>query len=71
MRVNRGRRCGNSPKNRYAEDIAIAFEKRDKGFLDQVLDDNVSCELPGGEAVSRENLRLHFANDLDGTFEMC
>lgn len=37
-RINRSTDSGNSPKNMVVEDIAVAIEMRDTGFLSTILD---------------------------------
>lgn len=43
------RDCGNSPKNQFAEKIAIALETADTDFLADVLDSDCRWESPAGD----------------------
>lgn len=49
--ISQSRDCGNSPKNRFAEQIAIALEIGDTGFLTDVLDEGVTWEAASGEVT--------------------
>lgn len=54
--INRSADCGNSPKNKMAEDIAIALETGDVDFFSSVLDEgalwnNASANLTAPEAI--------------------
>lgn len=52
-KVNRSTDCGNSPKNKMVEDIAIALEMSDTNFLSAILDSEAiwnnwdGCETVG------------------------
>lgn len=50
-RIIRSKDCGNSPKNVFAEDIALALEKQDKVFLIEVFEPNLAWEN-GNETLS-------------------
>ena len=52
-RVNRSKDCGNSPKNTFAQDVAIAIEKGDFKALDRILAEDATCSLVDGTEVSR------------------
>lgn len=54
--ISQSRDCGNSPKNRFAEQIAIALETGDTGFLTDVLDEGVTWETAGGEVTGCEQV---------------
>ena len=53
-RVNRSNDCGNSPKNMFAQEIAIAIEKGDAAFLGEALVEDATCSLADGAEVSRD-----------------
>ena len=46
--VSRSSDCGNSPKNRMAEDIAVALATQDTDLLSQVLDPGAHWNHPAG-----------------------
>lgn len=46
--INRSKDCGNSPKNKYAEEIAVAIEMRDIDFLMEAFSPDMSWEFPDG-----------------------
>lgn len=50
--VNRSMDCGNSPKNKMAEDIAIALDTRDTDFLSVILDSEAVWNYVGGTATT-------------------
>lgn len=52
--VSRSSDCGNSPKNRMAEDIAVALATQDTDFLSQVLDPGAHWSHPGGTRTTAE-----------------
>lgn len=52
--VNRSTDCGNSPKNKMAEDIAIALDTRDTDFLSAILDSEAVWHYVGGTATTVE-----------------
>lgn len=54
--IKQSRDCGNSPKNRFAEQIAIALETGDTGFLTDVLDEGVTWEVASGEISGCEQV---------------
>ena len=53
-RVNRSTDCGNSPKNKMVEDIAIAMEMRDAKFLAGILDPEATWTNPDSRGISAE-----------------
>ena len=53
-RVNRSADCGNSPKNKMAEDIAVALETRDIDFLSTILDADAVWNDVSGTASTAE-----------------
>lgn len=53
--VNRSQDCGNSPKNNFAQELAIALEKGDVDALDEVLAENATCTLATGVQMSRHD----------------
>lgn len=53
--------CGNSPKNQFAEQIAIAMETGDIGFLADVLDDSVTWEVGGDDVSGRGDVLAKLA----------
>ncbi|WP_308365944.1 MULTISPECIES: hypothetical protein [unclassified Microbulbifer] len=52
--VNRSMDCGNSPKNKMVEDIAIALDTRDTDFLSSILDSEAVWSYVGGTATTSE-----------------
>ncbi|ALS99894.1 nuclear transport factor 2 family protein [Lacimicrobium alkaliphilum] len=50
--VSRSADCGNSPKNKMVEDIAIALETRDTDFLRSILDPEVMWNYVGGTVTT-------------------
>lgn len=54
-KVNRSKDCGNSPKNAFAQEVAIAIEKGDSKALDKVLVEGATCTLENGQRVSRSD----------------
>lgn len=52
--VNRSTDCGNSPKNKMMEDIAIALETRDTDFLSAILASEAVWNHVGGTATTAE-----------------
>lgn len=50
--VNRSKDCGNSPKNKMVEDIAIALVTQDADFLFSILDSEAVWNYMGGSATS-------------------
>ena len=59
--VNRSTACGNSPKNRMVEDIAVALESGDTRFLSAILDSGAIWNgADSGEVVGEDILsKLH------------
>ena len=57
--VKRSADCGNSPKNKMAEDIAVALEIRDVKFLATVLDSEAIWNYVGGSVVTVESILDH------------
>lgn len=53
-RVHRSADCGNSPKNKMAEDIAVAIEERDIDFLSTILDSDAVWNYVNGTATTAE-----------------
>ncbi len=49
--VNRSGDCGNSPKNLFAENIAIAVELRDLAFLGETFAADAFWEVPDGSTA--------------------
>ena len=52
--VKRSTDCGNSPKNRMVEDIAIALDTGDSDFLSAILDSGAVWNYVGGTATTPE-----------------
>jgi hypothetical protein len=52
--VNRSTDCGNSPKNKMVEDIAIALDTRDIDFLSFILDSEAVWNHEGGTSTTSE-----------------
>lgn len=57
--VNRSADCGNSPKNKMAEAIAVALETRDIGFLATLLDSEVIWNYAGATVTTAEAILDH------------
>lgn len=53
-RVKRSADCGNSPKNKMTEDIAIALEARDTDFLSTILDSDAVWNYVNGTTTTAE-----------------
>lgn len=68
--ITPSRDCGNSPKNQFAEQIAIAMETGDTGFARDALDDNVMWESAKGDISGRKQVlaRLEQASKPDRLF---
>lgn len=68
--ITPSRDCGNSPKNQFAEQIAIAMETGDTGFARDALDDNVMWESSKGDISGRSQVlaRLEQALQPDRLF---
>lgn len=58
-RVNRSADCGNSPKNKMTEDIAVALEIRNIEFLATILDSEATWNYVGGSVTTAENILDH------------
>ncbi|CAM3686057.1 nuclear transport factor 2 family protein [Rheinheimera salexigens] len=58
-RVNRSADCGNSPKNKMAEDIVVALETRDIEFLSTLLDSEATWNYVGGTVTTAEAILDH------------
>ncbi|MHC9510501.1 hypothetical protein [Kangiella sp. M94] len=56
-KVNRSKDCGNSPKNKFAENIAISIELGDSAFLIEVLSQDALWELPNGSLIKRHEVK--------------
>lgn len=54
--VKRSSDCGNSPKNRMVEDIAVALETRDTDFLLKVLDPDSVWNHSDGTVATAETI---------------
>lgn len=54
--VNRSTDCGNSPKNRMVEDIAVALETGDTNFLSTILDSGAVWNYSGRREASGEDI---------------
>lgn len=59
VRVNRSANCGNSPKNKMAEDIAVALETRDIQFLSTILDSEATWNYVDGTVTPAEAILDH------------
>lgn len=44
-RITTSKDCGNSPKNKFAEDLAIALEKNDQKKICAVITENIAWQL--------------------------
>lgn len=55
-RIKRSADCGNSPKNKIVEDIGIALEMYDTGFLTTILDPDVVWDSSSSKKTSAENV---------------
>lgn len=60
--VNRSTDCGNSPKNKMVEDIAVALETGDTSFLSAILDSRAIWNYSDRSETSGENI----LNELHG-----
>lgn len=56
-KVNRSKDCGNSPKNKFAENIAVSIELGDSAFLIEVLSQDALWELPNGALIKRDEVK--------------
>jgi hypothetical protein len=54
IKVKRSKDCDNSPKNRFAQEIAIALETGNAEFIEEVLVENASAVLRNGEELALE-----------------
>ncbi|MBB3063281.1 nuclear transport factor 2 family protein [Microbulbifer rhizosphaerae] len=54
VQVNRSMDCGNSPKNKMVEHIAIALDTQDTDFLSSILDSEAVWSYVGGTATTSE-----------------
>lgn len=54
--------CGNSPKNQFAEQIAIATELRDREFLAGALAPEAEWELENGDTLNGDALSRHLVD---------
>lgn len=52
MRISRSGECGNSPKNEFAEDIAILLAERNAAGLEDLLTDDFKG-VEAGDSMSR------------------
>jgi len=52
--IDRSEDCGNSPKNKMTENIAVALEARDVAFLTTVLDSAATWHYVGGTVTTAE-----------------
>jgi hypothetical protein len=43
--------CGNSPKNRFVEDLEVAFAQRDTGFLLNRVADDIHWNIVGETSI--------------------
>lgn len=64
IQVNRSADCGNSPKNKIAEDIAVALETRNIEFVSTILDANATWNYEGGTVRTAESI-LNFLATLN------
>lgn len=55
-RIIRSADCGNSPKNKIVEDIAVALETRDINFLSTILDYDAVWNYVDGTATTAETI---------------
>jgi hypothetical protein len=54
-KIIRSKDCGNSPKNRFIEDLEIAFAKRDVEFLLNSVTNDVLRNIVGRESIRGMN----------------
>lgn len=67
INVIRSTSCGNSPKNKMVEDIAVAIEVKDAEFLATVLDADAVWNCDNGATMSSEaSLALLHSSDTRG-----
>lgn len=50
-KIIRSKDCGNSPKNKFLEELEIALAKRDVGFLLKSVTDNIHWNIVGQKSV--------------------
>lgn len=60
--VIKSRDCGNSPKNQFAEKIAIAVESGDTVFLTEVFDESIAWETTKGDFAGAEQVLAQLKN---------
>lgn len=58
-KVNRSKDCGNSPKNKFAENIAIYIELSDSASLVEVLAQDAIWELADGASIKGDEVKGH------------
>lgn len=51
IKIARSKDCGNSPKNKFVEDVEIAFATRDLEFLLDSVTDDIHWHIVGGSSV--------------------
>jgi hypothetical protein len=61
-RVKRSSDCGNSPKNEFAQEVAIAIEARDAASLTSALAEDATCCVPSGEILERDAFVASFTD---------
>lgn len=60
IKVKRSKDCGNSPKNKFSENIAVAFVKKDSNFLSRSVSDGIKCFFSNGTHLQgKESLQNH------------
>lgn len=60
--ITPSRECGNSPKNQFAEQIALALESRDVDILRNALDEHVIWERSDGSISGRDQVVAQLEN---------
>lgn len=60
--VIQSRDCGNSPKNQFAEKVAIAVEIGDVDFLTEILDESIAWETTKGDFTGAEQVLAQLKN---------
>ena len=60
MKINSSKDCGNSPKQKFAEDFTIAILKKDLPYLEEHSEENLQISHNGKESESGLGLLLGY-----------
>jgi hypothetical protein len=66
IKIIRSKDCGNSPKNKFVENIEIAIAKNDTEFLLTAIDPSIHCRIIGQKSAQGMN---EFLETLTGFFQ--